>query len=116
MAKNEMNNEEQSNFRKKHGVNLVWVTKFGIVAYLVIAIVLSAIAIFTRSEKTETLSKNVNLEPELTRAMTYEQFSTGSDDVYDITGENKVDNVKFSSFFLRDLDGDGDAEKVKRNV
>ena len=45
--------------------------------------------------------------------MTYEQFTEGSDDVYSTDGETKVDNVKFSAFFLRDLDNDGYAEKIK---
>ena len=56
--------------------------------------------------------------PENLRAMNYEQFVDGDDKVY-ITGtegtenEEVVNNVKFSTFFLRDLDGDGYAEKLK---
>ena len=45
--------------------------------------------------------------PELARAMTYEQFAEGDEAV------ESTDNVKFSAFFLRDLDGDGYAEKIK---
>ena len=44
---------------------------------------------------------------ELLRAMTYEQFEDGDENV------EGTDNVKFSAFFLRDLDGDGYAEKIK---
>ena len=99
-----------------HGANLITVTKVGIVVYLVIAIILSVLAIFTKTEGPKRISKKVNLDPELARAMTYEQFEDGSDVVYEAGSDNVVDNVKFSSFFLRDLDGDGYAEKVKRNV
>ena len=45
--------------------------------------------------------------PELARMMTYDQFEEGDDAV------DNTDNVKFSAFFLRDLDGDGYAEKIK---
>lgn len=48
-----------------------------------------------------------SMDPELARAMTYEQFEEGSED---IEGTN---NVKFSAFFLRDIDNDSNAEKIK---
>ena len=44
---------------------------------------------------------------ELLRAMTYEQFEDGDEDV------EGTENVKFSAFFLRDVDGDGYTEKIK---
>ena len=56
---------------------------------------------------------NVNMqEPmyfrgENARAMTYDQFIDGDEAI------NGIDNVIFSAFFLRDLDGDGYAEKIK---
>ena len=49
----------------------------------------------------------VSLDPELQRAMTYEKFEDGDENI------EGTDNVKFSAFFLRDLDGDGYAEKIK---
>ena len=67
-------------------------------------------------------SKEVNnystLGPENLRAMNYEQFTDGDEVVYKdgtqgTENEEVIDNVKFSSFFLRDLDGDGYAEKLK---
>ena len=45
--------------------------------------------------------------PELVRAMNYEKFLDGDDSV------DGTDNIKFSAFFLRDLDGDGYADKLK---
>lgn len=45
--------------------------------------------------------------PELARMRNYEQFEEGDDAI------DNTDNVKFSAFFLRDLDGDGYAEKIK---
>ena len=44
---------------------------------------------------------------EIARAMSYEQFKEGDEAV------DGTENVKFSAFFLRDLDGDGYAEKIK---
>lgn len=49
-----------------------------------------------------------NVDPELARAMTYEQYEEGEEVVDGTEG-----CVEFSAFFLRDLDGDGDAEKIK---
>ena len=100
-----------------HGCNLVTKTKIGVAIYLIVAILLSALVILTGgSKQINKQSSQISLDPELARAMTYEQFTEGSDDVYSTDGETKVDNVKFSAFFLRDLDGDGYAEKIKRNV
>ena len=92
---------------------LAFITKIGVVIYFTIAIVLTMLTFFKKTEKIGQTSKDVILAPELARAMTYEQFEEGSDDVYSTDGETKVDNVKFSAFFLRDLDGDGYAEKMK---
>ena len=55
-------------------------------------------------------TRNLNLDPELARAMTYDQFEDGDENI------EGTDNVKFSAFYLRDLDGDGYAEKIKRNM
>ena len=55
---------------------------------------------------TNKVNKNKNIDTELARAMTYEQFKDGSDSV------EGTDNVKFSAAFLRDINDDGYAEKI----
>lgn len=50
---------------------------------------------------------NKEIDPELAKAMTYEQFEEGSEKV------DGTDNVKFSAFFLRDINDDGMAERIK---
>lgn len=57
---------------------------------------------------TNKISKLNAMDPELRRAITYEQFEEGSDNV-----EGTEDDIKFSAFFLRDINGDGYAEKIK---
>ena len=44
---------------------------------------------------------------ELLRAMTYDRFNDGDEKV------EGTDNVEFSAFFLRDIDGDGYGDKIK---
>ena len=55
---------------------------------------------------TNKVNKNKDIDAELARAMTYEQFKDGSDSV------EGTDNVKFSATFLRDINDDGYAEKI----
>ena len=81
----------------------------GILLYVVILIVLAALFLLSRRE-IKNSTKNLNLDPELARAMTYDQFEDGDENI------EGTDNVKFSAFYLRDLDGDGYAEKIKRNM
>ena len=88
------------------GNNLV---KLGIAIYLVVAIILGAIAVLISGKKVIE-KKEISIDPELARAMTYDQFEDGNENI------EGTDNVKFSAFYLRDLDGDGYAEKIKRNV
>ena len=76
----------------------------GVVA-LVAAIVLLITGICINLNK-KTTTVNISTS-ELARAMTYEQFEEGDEAI------ESTDNVKFSAFFLRDLDGDGYAEKIK---
>ena len=111
--KKQNQNEQPLKTEKLYGCNLAKVTKIGVAIYLVIAVILSTLLIIMQNQKSNKLAKSKILDPELARAMTYEQFEPGSDDVYSTDGETKVDNVKFSAFFLRDLDGDGYAEKLK---
>ena len=70
---------------------------------LVIACVMGIVYIF----QTVINKQKIVLSPENQRAATYEQFEDGDDAI------DGTDNVKFSAFFLRDLDGDGYAEKIK---
>ena len=85
----------------------------GILFILILATIL--VSFFMKSKKANDLSR---ISQENRRAMNYEQFVDGDDAVYinDTQGtdnEQIVDNIKFSTFFLRDLDSDGYAEKLK---
>ena len=81
----------------------------GIPVYVVFLIFLTALFLLSRKE-IKNSTRNLNLDPELARAMTYDQFEDGDENI------EGTDNVKFSAFYLRDLDGDGYAEKIKRNM
>ena len=96
-------NNEQS---KKNKLNMKKTTVIGIAVFVIISIVLGVLTILTENEVVSK-KKEKNLNPELARAMTYEEFHEGDEN---IEGTN---NVKFSAFFLRDLDEDGYAEKIK---
>ena len=77
----------------------------GVIAVFMVAVLVVA-AVIMNNQKEINNEKGVT-DPELARAMTYDQFLPGDENV------DGTDNVKFSAFFLRDLDGDGDAEKIK---
>ena len=87
-------------------------TIIGVTLFCIFTIIVSVLYVMF-SKNNDNVKKKKIMDPERARAMTYEQFGPGSDDVYSTDGETKVDNVKFSAFFLRDLDGDGYAEKIK---
>ena len=76
-------------------------------AIAIIAVIVAVIAIMmaNKEEKTKKL-KRVS-DPELARAMTYDQFVDGDENI------EGTDYVKFSAFFLRDVNNDGYAEKIK---
>lgn len=76
-----------------------------IVSFLVIIAMVVGLMVSQIQEVGRTKYK-VN-DPELARAMTYGEFELKDEDV------EGTDNVKFGAFFLRDLDGDGYAEKIK---
>ena len=104
--------------RKKITLNKVQKVSLSIVSSLVLIAFILTLVFFIGKNKSKSLIKdNMVLDPELARAMTYGQFHDGDDAVYEVdengdTTENIVDNVKFSAFFLKDLDGDGYAEKL----
>ena len=60
--------------------------------------------IFLNQSRKNKLSLNLSLENR--RAMTYEQYKDGDEA---IDGTN---NVKFNAFFLRDINGDGEADRI----
>ena len=76
-----------------------------IVVLFAIAVALVAILIANKSQKTK--ERKIAVGPELARAMTYDQFQDGDEDI------DGTDYVKFGAFFLRDINGDGYAEKIK---
>ena len=85
----------------KNKIKLKYLIAGGIVA--IIGIIL--FAIYSYNEHMEYI-KNTN--PELARAMTYEEVAEGDEEV---EGTNNC--VQFDAFFLRDLNGDGYAESIR---
>ena len=86
------------------------ITKKGLVIASGIAIALVAIIIaiaIVSSKGESTKKKSFTPDSELARAMTYDQFS---DEDANVDG---TDYVKFGAFFLRDINNDGYAEKIK---
>ena len=86
--------------------------KFNLKVLLRSLIVTILVAIFAVTSylvlrKSDVETSLFSQDRELLRAMNYEQFLDGEENV------EGTDNVKFSAFFLRDLDGDGYAEKIK---
>ena len=98
-----MAKEEQE---KSKGTFCRRATIIGVTIFCVISIILGILVLLTRTGVVNK-TKDIITDPELARAMTYEQFEDGDDNV------EGTDNVKFSAFFLRDINGDGYAEKVK---
>ena len=72
----------------------------------VVAIMVAIVAVLLSKNEKVGKAERV-IDPELARAMTYDQFEDADDDI------EGTDNVKFSAFFLRDVDNDGNAEKIK---
>ena len=78
--------------------------KILIILFTIIALITTIVFVVLKKNTKTHLSSYDN---ELLRTMAYEQFVDGDENI------DATDNVKFSSFFLRDLDGDGYAEKIK---
>ena len=70
---------------------------------LIIAIVFSVLVIWINKNKILQISNSNS--PEFLRALTYNQITDTDGNI-----EN-CEYVKFNSFFIKDLDGDGYAEK-----
>lgn len=80
--------------------------KIATIAIFAVTIIATIIAIVVnQSNEQSSKRKKIIADGELARAMTYDQFVDGDEAV------NGTDNVKFSAFFLRDVNGDGYAEK-----
>ena len=82
-------------------------SKIKVIIAIIIALitVFGVVTILNRFKQTE--EKIGITDPETLRAMNYEQLTEEDANV------EGVDNIKFSAYFLRDLDGDGYAEKYK---
>lgn len=88
-----------NSFAKRLGKSKSVVT--GTIGILCIVILIMSVIIGKKR-----ISSNA-IDPELARAMKYEQFKEEEENI------EGTDNVKFSAFFLRDINGDGYAEKIK---
>ena len=78
--------------------------QIGIVTIVLVIIAVATTLICKNVEQAKMLANN----PELAKAMTYDQVQEGEEIVEGTDG-----NVKFDAFFLRDLNGDGDAESIR---
>ena len=82
--------------------------KIATITIFAVAVIIAIIAIVVnQSNEQSSKRKKIIADGELARAMTYDQFADGDDAI------EGTDNVKFSAFFLRDVNGDGYAEKIK---
>ena len=82
--------------------------KIATIAIFAVAVIIAIIAIVVnQSNEQSSKRRKIIADGELARAMTYDQFEDGDEAV------DGTDNVKFSAFFLRDVNGDGYAEKIK---
>ena len=72
-----------------------------ILAFIILGVILGCY--FTKSEND---LKKLNTSVENQRAMEYEQYKDGDENV------EQTENVKFNAFFLRDLDSDGNADTL----
>ena len=78
--------------------------QISIVAIILIVIAIATSLIYKNVRQARMLANN----PELAKAMTYDEVKEGEEIVEGTNG-----NVKFDAFFLRDLNGDGYAESIR---
>lgn len=85
--------------------------KFGIV-FIAIMVALVAIVVTVTNYKQKI--NTANLDPETSRAMRYEEVTDDRAYYVDESGEltEPCDYVKFSAFFPKDIDGDGQVNKL----
>ena len=77
----------------------------GGIAIALVAIIISIAVISSKGKSIK--KKSFTPDSELARAMTYDQFTDADSSV------DGTDYVKFGAFFLRDINNDGYAEKIK---
>lgn len=87
-------------FKKQEGAKIKLILAGGVLAIILVIVVA---VIMASIEKANLIKAN----PELGRAMNYEEFTDKDEEV------EGTENVKFSAFFLRDINQDGYAEKLK---
>ena len=87
-------------FKKQEGAKIKLILAGGVLAVILVIVVA---VIMASIEKANLIKAN----PELGRAMNYEEFTDKDEEV------EGTENVKFSAFFLRDINQDGYAEKIK---
>ena len=73
----------------------------------VLAVVTAIITVVALLVNTQNQKAKLLADPEIQKSMEYEQVQEGDEKV------PNTDYVQFDAFFLRDLDGDGDAEQVR---
>ena len=77
-----------------------------ILAGLIVAIIILTVAVGLFSTLKNSRKSAQIANPELARAMSYGELTEKDE-------ETQSENVRFSVYFARDLNGDGYAEKVK---
>ena len=94
--KNKLKNFKEIVFNRKKQISIV--------AIILTVIAVVTTLIFKNIEQARMLANN----PELAKAMTYDEVKEGEEIVEGTNG-----NIKFDAFFLRDLNGDGYAESIR---
>lgn len=74
------------------------------VVFIAVAIMAIMTAVIVKNKATKNVAQITN--PEILRSISYEQVQDGDEKV------EGCENVKFSAFFTKDVDGDGHAEKL----
>ena len=97
-------NYNRNKGKKFNMEKILSIKSFFLIIALILAVIVTLISLFMKSKN---VNKYSGVNPENLRAMTYEEVSDEDEKV------EGTDNVKFSAFFLRDLDSDGYAEKLK---
>ena len=88
--------------KKKRNKKIVQISLISIILILII------IAILINKNKTN----KIEMTPELLRSQSYKIADEEDELVYD-SNDNLVEAIRFDAFFLKDINGDGGAEKVR---
>ncbi len=82
-----------------------------IVLLLMVLIILSGVIYGVILNKPK--SSKTNLDPELAVAMEYKHVQNGEENIEQLAGEDGTSKLQFDAFFLRDINGDGNAEGIR---